>query len=324
MAIILAGTSMYDFFAVGNVSRSTNNNQKYSGVTESLALDDTGYIQFDFDTPLTDFWMTFYAQADGANWSSWQPGLAFYDTSKSTKPLLNVCSRDSGYPVVAYRDHNGNPASTPAEISRGGSFRTISRFDIHVVISSSSGSFDIYQNGYRIITYSGSTDPHGGSAIDRIKWTRFNQYITFLSAIIIATEDTRPLRMLQHLPNGDGAQTDWTNDYTSVNDTSDETAILSSTVGDVSTFTFPNIDSTYDAYAVRSVFLSVRGAATGSPGSIDAVARVGSTDYTETCDLPFSGIVTRNYAQFENNPATASAWTISEVNSAEFGVKSVA
>lgn len=324
MAIILAGTSMYDFATFGAVNRDTSGNQKYSGVTESIVID-SGYLQINLDSPLTDFWMTFYAYADTSNWGSWQPGLGFYDSAKSTtKPLVNICSRGSGYPVVVYRDDDGNPSNTPVEIGNAGTFQSLARFDVHVVISSSTGRVEVYQNGYRIISYSGSTDPHGGSAIDLIKWYRVNQYLTFVSAIIIATEDTRPLRMVQQLPNDDGAETDWSNTYSSINDQNDATAIISSSADDVSTFKFPNISSDYDAYAVRSVCLSIRGAASGSPSDIDAVARVGSTNYTEDCANAFNGVVAPNFAQFENNPATASAWTISDVNSAEFGVKSVA
>lgn len=127
-------------------------------------------------------------------------------------------------------------------------------------------------------------------------------------------------KVVRLLPDANGANTDWTGSYTDIDDanpsTSTGTSITSSTVTDVSTFSHEAMPSA--AGAVIAVAYDVHAAGSGN---LDVVFRSGGTDYNEVDAIALPGAADNRRHIMGNSPATASAWTKSEIDNGEFGVE---
>lgn len=128
------------------------------------------------------------------------------------------------------------------------------------------------------------------------------------------------------LPSGAGAETQWTPsagaNYTNVDEVpadGDTTYNKSNTVGQVDTYALPDLASVtgliYGVQYLQSVRKDNAGTRLVAP-----VARIGGADYPGSdTGLGNSYVYTREIK--EKSPATAAAWTISEINAMEYGVK---
>jgi len=130
---------------------------------------------------------------------------------------------------------------------------------------------------------------------------------------------------LQSAINGNGAETAWAGDYTNVDETgrNDADIIHSNTDGAVETFTKGALNTLYNTYAVKGVGVMARAMrGTTGPQNIQLVARSGSTNgFSANKALAVKWDQYREL--FATNPATAAAWTFSEADAAQVGVKAV-
>ena len=95
--------------------------------------------------------------------------------------------------------------------------------------------------------------------------------------------------------------------------------VSSSTPGAKDTYQFQDLNSnTAGVYGLEVTNYSHKDAA--GPGSMANVVRSGGTDYTQPAQ-PLSASWTANKDLLNTNPATSAPWTVSDVNSAEFGVE---
>lgn len=139
------------------------------------------------------------------------------------------------------------------------------------------------------------------------------------------------VRIQSIFPTATGNSTQWTrggtdsgNDWSQVDDadpTEDTDYIYTSTTSNKDTFVFGNLTPTTGTVKGVQHLVYARKDDAGTR-QIAAVYRPSSTDYdgaTQTIGDSYT-----YYAEIkETSPATSSAWTISEVNGAEFGVKLV-
>lgn len=130
------------------------------------------------------------------------------------------------------------------------------------------------------------------------------------------------------LPNGAGTNAQWTGTFGNVGEAvnDDSTTNATSTVGQKTTYNVGDITVPVN-YAIRSVFQWIRGKNDGSsPANIKGVCRSAGTDYVAAANAP--GIVTGTFGplpvRYDNDPATAAAWTQAGFNAAEFGYQSAA
>ncbi len=133
------------------------------------------------------------------------------------------------------------------------------------------------------------------------------------------------------LPNGDGANQQWTpssgtTHYTLVDETTpnDDTDYVSdATAGDRDTYTYGDLRAATGNVLAVQVLIYARKDDAGTR-QIAPVVRISGTNY-DGATLPNLGTTYTWYpALYETSPASAAAWTVSEVNAAEFGVKLVA
>lgn len=126
--------------------------------------------------------------------------------------------------------------------------------------------------------------------------------------------------------NGAGGHTQWTassgTNFSTVNEVgvNDDTNYVStSTTNNIDTYTFG--DLTIQGVLAVNVNMISRMDDAG-PHSIAPVVRIASTDYVGTAQSTTSSYA--NLPQiYETNPNTGNAWSVSDVNGAEFGIKMI-
>ena len=206
---------------------------------------------------------------------------------------------------------------------------TLNTIDLHVLLDNSVGVFGFYLEGILIHeTTPGDTLHDRQCAIVEYDSITSTGTSDWSECIINDTTSTLGRRLLTLGIDADGSTTDWGGDFTDIDevgDVDDGTFIDSTSAGNLSTFTFPAVDSSFDDYAVDAVVLASTATADGgsAPQNIrHSIDSNGSTD--EGAD--FSGLTAAfspgHQTVFALDPDTASAWDISGVNALEIGVES--
>lgn len=144
----------------------------------------------------------------------------------------------------------------------------------------------------------------------------------YISELIIDDADSTIGKGLTEFEaTADGATTDWSGDYTDIQDDGDETSINSGTDGAIQlwagTYNGPNSGETI--HAIVTTVNAITGA-TG-PDAVTPIVRVGSTNYfgaLEDIGNGDSSVWTYTWAL---NPADTAAWEPSDMSSLQFGVR---
>lgn len=204
----------------------------------------------------------------------------------------------------------------------------VCRFDISAKYAAVDGFVEVWMNGVLLVSYTGNTSADNGPNISRVSYGGANTYTVSISAMILATESTKTLTLVERRPTGNGALAEWTGSYADIdeNNYSDTDFITPSALNQISTFTFPALPAPLAGYEVQAVVQSARGQLGGSsPTSFESVARVSGNNYTkaEGVAIPstFGGGLQSIWSV---NPATGLTWTQAEVEAAQFGYKATA
>lgn len=199
------------------------------------------------------------------------------------------------------------------------------RLDVYLKIHATEGVFRLYVDGAICIDYTGDTTAYRTNFVNRIGFgsTSTTSNGGVHSAAIIADIDTRPLTFHQRLPTGNGAETDWTGDYTSVDETglNDADFIKATALDDVETFTFPDLPVYAATQLLETLVISGRARNSGDIQEIKGIARVGSTNYEAPAVFDSSPTFLMQQWQLPLNPANGQPWTGADIDAAEFGVK---
>lgn len=329
MAVLYAGTSLADFYITGTAIDKVLVNLGL-GALEGIRFNNgsaanRGVLTYDI-APSSDFWLSFYWYNDsnvtsGANYD-W---VGFYNKAYSTTtPLLKI-QADASTGVFTIRYWNGTAFVTdnivPNMFNVG-----LRRFDIHIVISDTVGKFDVYENSTKIAGISITDTNLFASTIDMIRNSQYKANlslgINYVSSLMVMDEDTRNYEFFQRNTNANGDETAWSGTYTDVTKSGidDSTLIISNTPGQIETYQKNALPPQYADSVVAAVVLATR--ARSSDVGIDGVARIGGVNYVHAPEAPVLTVFGPHMINFAVNPATGLPWSISAINSAQFGVKS--
>lgn len=215
--------------------------------------------------------------------------------------------------------------------------------ELRTKIHNTTGTVDVYVNGSNVLSltsqntrstssnqwtgvYVGITESLGGfGASNTLHYD--DVYISDSSGSAPGNAVLGPVRAKVILPDGAGNSSDFTpsagSNYQNVDEASqdgDTTYNSESTPGDHDTYTFGAVGLTGTVLAVQTN-LMVRSDGAGSE-TIRPKIRIGLTDYNGT-----TVGVTTSYADsrevFALSPATSAAWTVTEIDGAEFGIELV-
>lgn len=139
------------------------------------------------------------------------------------------------------------------------------------------------------------------------------------------------IRVSTIFPNGNGNANQWlgsdgnsTDNYLLVDDTTDmdadSTYVQESTTSEIDQYTFQDLASNITSVLAVAINTTVRRTDAG-PRSIRNITRMSSTDYDNGADIATEASYQVKQTIQEGRPTDSAAWTASDVNSAQFGVK---
>ena len=239
---------------------------------------------------------------------------------------------DTGGNITVRRPYNGTILGTiPDPIGHD----EWNHYQLQVYVHDTNGTAELKLNGTTVIDYGPGDTLNSGSDIGMIRLgvnssNGYNFYIDDLYILDSASPNNDFLgdcRVDALFPDGAGTSTDWTpsagSNYDCVNeaDPNDDTDyITENTIGDHDSYTFDDLSTASGSvFAVQSQLYAKKDDA----GSRDlkTVIRSGTTDYTPGSTHSMGDSYHAYLDQYQVDPDTSSAWTISGVNAAEFGVK---
>lgn len=328
MTILFAGTSLADFGINGAVV-STTAARLAPYAKEGVDCNFPGRFARMKFTPVSELWVRFHVW--GLQMGQTSSGLntgqfwRAYEVEAGTR-LFSIDldgSTDTAFEMwdgAAFTEFG--TASTPMLSS------ALYKVDIRLKLDNVSGEFQFYVNDVLMITYTGDTIRTAATTISCVELdggyigAEANQ---IFSGVIVSTTDTRNMVFHQGQMTAAGATSDWTGAYTDVTKlTVDDTTFISSGTADqVETYVAENVNAALSAYSVEAVVLATRTRrGTTGPQNLQAVVRQSGVDHV-TADLTgIDGAYGAIRAIMTANPATSGAWTIAEIDAAEFGVKS--
>ena len=327
MTILWAGTSIADMAIIGGGGAITTSGELALNVAEGINLTaNSPCISPEF-TPRNDLFASATLRQGGTNINGIGQVFRmfeFYNAAFGGILCLGALHLSTSQFSLVAQKWNGttwvNVADAPSVYFAPG---VRYRIDIYLKVHSTEGRIVVYVDGTKIIDFTGNTMPTGtGNMIARMGIARYLTNTTY-SAMIISDIDSRPYNFYQLLPTGNGDETAWTGDYTSVDETgiNDADAITSTAVGSVETFTFPDLPSDLNSLELLTVILSGRAQGSGSPGEIMGIARISTTNHESPGEYETSPNYLPQQWRFDLNPSTGLPWIGSQVNSAQFGVK---
>ncbi len=197
--------------------------------------------------------------------------------------------------------------------------------DVHVKVASA-GRIELFMEG--VLVTGGSLDTSAFGNITRVRLgpSRFEYGGTWFAEVILASYSTIGHRVRRKYPTTNGTYTDWTGDYQALDEfatgyNTDFDSISTDTVGSRESYTgltFQDNGQPIKAVAVAQRF---RVDDESQVRAVRSLLVMGGNDYVSP---PIAGTasITASEWVFDKNPANNSDWTLSAVNSAEFGVKS--
>lgn len=301
-----------------------------------------------------------YLDASGSNGSCFKSvsptstttggvGFAFYTTSLFSSatggphPIVGVWEsgtnhiglmlNTSGY-LTLYRNTTTLSQTTSAALTPN----TFYYIEFKWTISDSVGTAEVKFNGTTVMNATGLDTRNGGTGV----WNSIGFYNgsnntslnVYLDDVVIwdtsgssNNDFLGPIRVVTILPDGAGNSSDFTPsaglNYQNVDETStdgDTTYNSETTPGDHDTYTFGAVGVTGTVRGVQTN-LMVRSDGAGAE-TIRPKIRIGTTDYNGTT-VGISTSYTDSREVFQTSPATATAWTVTEIDGAEFGIELV-
>ena len=323
MAVLFAGTSTADFdYVSGSIGTSTVAGDLSPNVAEGInVVGDFAQVAV---ATQTEIWVTYYIRNDqGSSLSSTYTGIFMLQT-------LGDATGDGGMYIkhgqgsMTLYVHNGSSYVSQGSFSVTNN--TLYRIDVRFKIDASAGAAYVYLNGELILSGTGLDTTAKITEVNAIGFYQTGPLTTSTySAIIAADETTRGMDLIPLAITGNGTLTDWTGDYTDIDETGydDGDFIASTTGGDQETYTF---DLTVpNGYVINSIVVSARMANYGDLVSgIKAITYQSATAYDMATYSGIEFLPDHNQIISDTNPATGLAWLEADITGGELGFETIA
>lgn len=238
-----------------------------------------------------------------------------------------VMNADATWTIQRYDGTNFVDLGTTSQAMAQNELITV---DIHILRNNTTGVVEVYRNNVSVLNVSNvdTSTPATMGAIHFIGLAGSNNRM-MISQVIVGDQSFLNWKLCTLAPTGNGTHTDFTGDYTAIDEpnivnTADYIETNSTQVRE--SFVHSGIPTAYSTYNVKGVV--VAGHLSNDSGSAvnddQFMVRTNSNDYdSPNLSVPKTGAMVQRQYIWENNPATSNPWTVSEVQSMEFGVKSV-
>ena len=318
MSIVAAGTIISNFLPVDpSDTEETTTSRLSPHCTSGISKQGSTNIYLPTFTVQSTLWVSMYMWVGGTG------GGDMIVFRKDGNNIARVLSVSSSFDVIL-QIYNGATWDTVAS-THFFSVGVLTRLDAKLVIHDTTGEFVLYANGVQVLSYtSGDTLRNGQSDCNQVGVGKFGS--CSVSGVFVSTADSRNIDMQQLIPTSVGNYTAWTGTYTDVDDTGvpDGLFIESGTADQLETYGKTSLDTAFNSgYNLIALGVSARALrGTGGPQNLQMVVRSGTTDgvsSTQSLEVTYEP----RFAEFANDPDTASAWGFSAMDSAEIGVKSI-
>ncbi len=269
-------------------------------------------------------WLSFVMYVDHDYSSS---GIIF-QMNQGTTPVARLYSNSSE--TLALQLHNGSDWVTVIT-SDYLAFKAKRRYDVKLTLNDTTGEFTVYVDGILFVTYSGDTIQGSYTAVDNISFQTVFPYLSedvCYSAVFAADDDTRAIRMVQHLLNAAGTHSDFSGTYADVDEVGvsavacDADYISSGTPNHVSTFDKSALPSEFDSgfdVIAQGVYARGKSSDIGTIPNAQLVLSDGTNDSVsgnKALDIVYNPI-----QHVYHTPPDGGAWSIAKANATEAGVK---
>src|SRR5574337_15066 len=327
-----------DFLSKWSVSATTANaigssGRFNSGFISANSSNSGGYLiktlQASYGTLIAGFAIKWTGISSTTPSTSADPFFGFLENG-----TVHIDLRTNGSGIF-YVTRNGTTLGTGTTPLTSGVWYYV---EMKAVIHDTAGSVELRLNGVTEISLSGIDTRNGANGvITQIKLGCFGNapqkyfddlYVCDTSGSV-NNDFLGDVRIEALFPNGNGAKSNLvgsdsnsTDNYLLVDEATpnaDTDYVESSTVGDKDTYTFTDLTST--AGTVRGIQLLPYARKTDAgTSSIKAVTRLSGTEEDAASDSPLSTSYVY-YPDIRETKPGGGAWSISDINSAEFGVK---
>lgn len=334
MAVYFQGAEAEDFVVTGGETLTSTAGYNASNARASIrqrGVHPTNYAA----TPTfsaNDFWVHFNAEI------SWN-----FDAINNTSPYVLLVSGGTPYLGIGLNGSSQhtilvwNGSSWVATATGTAITWTSGRniFDFYVKVGTAgTGQVRLYRNGAPYCSNTTTVDTTFAGAVSNFAEMRLvgpstgtNNTVLYYSEVIVADYNTIGSKLVTITPNAAGNYTGFTSGaYTDIDEAVlDASDASSGTVGQRISAGFTDLSALATGEAITSVKASAAMSKdAGGPQSANLFTRISTTDYDGTSvAAPASLTATPQVTQvWATNPATATAWTVSDINAAQFGVKS--
>jgi hypothetical protein len=318
MTILFAGGELSAFSASDftNVTEATASTGRDTTYTRSAIVitNPAAWIETPVFASATTLWVHAEWQTGSASVSG--VPITFYNSVGTAVFRLN----GTAGPVLQMQYWNG---STWTNIGTSFGYTSATRYTIDIkLVCGSSGSAELYVSGSLISSASATM-----TAVTNVNKLRLSNTISssYWTQIIAADESTVGWKLATLAPTADGANTTWTGTYADVDEAttvSDTDFISSANADEVETFTAS--DASGAGFTVKALVVAARARSGSGPQNIQMAVRSAGANYFSSSVANIGAGYAGLQAVFSTDPATGSAWTLANANSAEIGVKSVA
>lgn len=326
MAILFMGGEEIDFAPFGTVSVGTLTTQYRTDYARcSLNVNGGSALgnrwQGTFTQSSADFWLGARVVLPTANLlgDPGRPFLGFYDGTKLRLALQLDSTRAIN--VVTYDD-----ALTASKIASSSGSQPTNLFKLDVQVTyGTPGTIRVFVNQTEVITYTGNNIVRGGSttlSAFGMASPATGSDLAYWSEVIAAERDTRTLMLKTHVPTSTGSGNQWQGAYTDIDEVAANEADGISTNGVDQVAMFGLSDLPDGNLAIRGFKVSgyaARGE-TGPSNTQLGVTTNGNTAFSANKAVDTGW--TRLGEIWEANPVSGTAWTASEINALQIGVRS--
>jgi hypothetical protein len=326
---LFAGGEDSDFTISGNVGVSTTAGNFASGYArEALGMGGSS------GTPTTSNILSPAFTANSLIWVHMKMNGGF--DGNANEHLLRVLSPDGVARIILrttstggqLKISTGNSTPTYTDLvtaSSAGFGSGLHTLDLYINYASS-GEVTLYCDGTSIADYTGNVTTNSATQLNQIQigasGTNGAYTYGYYSEVIVATTDTRNMRLVTLAPSANGNTDNWdTGGVSNVNETTDNTSTVnaSGTAGEIQEYTVTSLPS--GSFQVQDLWINMKAQVdTSGPQHIQGMVRTGSTDYTSGNLSPPQGSWGWVSTDWTTNPNTGVAWTTSDLSAVGFNL----
>lgn len=281
-----------------------------------------------------DCWFAFYF--DIVNGTTASGTTPIFEVNGATHGLCRLMPGSVANTSISFQYWNGSSWVEIDEIT-GIVLTNCYRFDVHVSLANSGGTFALYQEGSLISEFTGDTILDTDTTVDAIRFSSGHNTTSQrneFSPVCVDGADTRDF--FTFFDSYASGYTPLHSEASGTYPTSIDEVYWSPNDGDFLTWdaagerqdiSIQNINvAVSDSWVIETVYFVARGRSVYAPGFVmEAYSAVGGTLYTENAQDSFSGGVVENlFFEFPNDPTTGLPWANkSAVNAQTLGLRSL-